>query len=200
MAALSGDCGLKRLLRSLLDKYSRYRRWGLVSFQLGTGSKVRFDKVSCTQGCSVSIGRDSIINARIDFDREGARIECGDRCYIGASHLVCAERISLEDDVVISWGVTIVDHNSHAILWEDRKSDILDWAKNLKNWDNVKISPIRLKRRSWIGFNASILKGVTIGEGAIVAAGAVVTKDVPPYTIVAGNPAIVIRTLSGLEV
>lgn len=190
---------MKHFIRSFFDNYSRYRRRGLVSFEVGTGSKVRFDKISRTRGCSVSIGRDTIINARMDFDREGARIECGDRCYIGASHLVCAERICLEDDVVISWGVTIADHNSHALLWEERKSDILDWGKGVKCWDNVKIAPVCLKRRSWVGFNASILKGVTIGEGAIVAAGAVVTKDVPPYTIVAGNPARIIRTLSGPE-
>ena len=63
----------------------------------------------------------------------------------------------------------------------------------------VKIAPVRIGDKAWIGFNAIILKGVTVGEGAIVAAGAVVTKDVPPYTIVAGNPARVIRTLSEPE-
>ena len=90
-----------RFLLSLLDKYSRCRRWGLVSFQLGAGSKVWFDKVSRTQKSGVPIGRDSIINAGIDFDREGARIECGHGCYIGANYLVRAERISLKDDLVL---------------------------------------------------------------------------------------------------
>ena len=49
---------------------------------------------------------------------------------------------------------------------------------------------------AWIGFKSSVLKGVTIGRGAIIAAGSVVTKDVPPFTLVAGNPAKVIRELS----
>jgi acetyltransferase-like isoleucine patch superfamily enzyme len=108
---------------------------------------------------------------------------------------VSAERITLGDDVVISWGVTIVDHNSHALDWEGRKSDVLDWMKGRKDWANVKTEPVRIGDKAWIGFNASILKGVTIGEGAVVGAGAVVTRDVPDHAVVAGNPAKVLRTL-----
>ena len=100
---------------------------------------------------------------------------------------------------MISWGVTIVDHNSHAINWSGRKNDVLDWRHGIKRWEQVAVAPVHLRRRCWIGFNAIILKGVTVGEGSIVGAGSVVTKDVPPYTIVAGNPARVIRSLSGSE-
>lgn len=107
-----------------------------------------------------------------------------------------AESVTIEDDVVISWGVTIVDHNSHALEWEKRAQDVADWHRGRKNWADVVIAPVILKKRCWIGFNASILKGVTIGEGAIVGAGTVVTKDVEPYTVVAGNPARVVRSLS----
>lgn len=113
--------------------------------------------------------------------------------------MVLAEAITLGDDVVISWGVTIVDHNSHAVAWEDRASDVLDWGRGHKDWSSVKILPVLIEDKVWVGFNAIILKGVTIGEGAIVAAGAVVTKDVPPHTIVAGNPARVIRNLAEPE-
>lgn len=60
-----------------------------------------------------------------------------------------------------------------------------------KDWSTVKSAPIKICDKAWIGFNAIILKGVTIGEGAVVGAGAVVTHDVPPWTIVAGNPAVV---------
>ncbi|MGC8751800.1 DapH/DapD/GlmU-related protein, partial [Hydrotalea sp.] len=62
-----------------------------------------------------------------------------------------------------------------------------------KNWEKVKSSPIKIADKAWIGFNVIILKGVTIGEGAIVGAGSVVTKDVPPYAVVAGNPAKIIK-------
>ncbi|MBV8923397.1 DapH/DapD/GlmU-related protein, partial [Bradyrhizobium sp.] len=56
-------------------------------------------------------------------------------------------------------------------------------------------APVVIADKVWIGFNASILKGVTIGEGAVVGACSVVTRDVPPFAVVAGNPARVIRTL-----
>lgn len=190
---------MKHALRTAWNHFNRMRRSRAIDFAVGPKSNVRYDRIDAKPGCRVVVGRDCIINARLSFDRAGASVRCGDRCYIGASHLVCADRIDLGDDVVISWGVTIVDHNSHAIDWDLRENDVLDWANGIKHWDHVTVAPVKLDSRTWVGFNAIILKGVTIGEGAIVAAGAVVTKDVPPYTIVAGNPAHVIRTLSGAK-
>ena len=64
-----------------------------------------------------------------------------------------------------------------------------------KNWATVNSKPIKICNDVWIGMNAIILKGVTVGEGAIVAAGAVVTKDVAPYTVVAGNPAVMVKVI-----
>lgn len=161
----------------------------------GARTKVRWSRIGAAAGGRLSVGDDSIIHANISYDSPEGSVVVGDRCYIGRSHIVCHTRVSLGNDVVISWGVTIVDHNSHSVEWRYRKNDILDWAKGQKDWSNVHISPVTIEDRVWIGFNAIILKGVTLGEGAIVAAGAVVTKDVPPYTVVAGNPAQVIRRL-----
>ena len=63
--------------------------------------------------------------------------------------------------------------------------------------DKKIMKPVLIGNNVWVGCRAIILKGVTIGEGAVVAAGAVVTKDVPPFTLVAGNPARVIREVKG---
>ena len=144
---------------------------------------------------SASIGADNIIHCRFSYDRPSAQISVGDRCFIGKSHIVVAQSVSIGNDVVISWGVTIVDHNSHSIDWEGRADDVRQWHLGKKDWTNIVIKPVTICDRVWIGFNASILKGVTLGEGCVVAACSVVTKDVLPFTIVAGNPAKVVKTL-----
>jgi acetyltransferase-like isoleucine patch superfamily enzyme len=71
----------------------------------------------------------------------------------------------------------------------------LEKASELKNWDVVKMASIKIQDKVWLGMNVTVLKGVTIGEGSVVAAGSIVTKDVPPWTLVAGNPARVIKEL-----
>lgn len=137
----------------------------------------------------LEVGADGLISCRFSFDRPEAKIIVGDRVFIGRSHVVSALEVVIEDDVIVSWGVTIVDHNSHALNVSDRVDDVREWARGVKNWTKVKMAPVRLERGCWVGFNAIILKGVTVGAGAVVAAGAVVTRDVLPGTVVAGNPA-----------
>jgi len=80
-----------------------------------------------------------------------------------------------------------------------RQHDVTMWIKGQKDWSQVGMAPVRILNRSWIGARAIILKGVTVGEGGIVAAGSVVTNDVPAWTIVGGNPARVIRELTDDE-
>ena len=183
---------LKPLLNGLLGLLIRSRR----SIVVGTGTTVRWWGLRSRSGGTILVGKDSIIRCRIDFDSPIGRVVIGDRCYIGASHLVCHTGISMGDDVIISWGVTIVDHDSHALDWSTRHQDVVAWKLGLKDWRSVAISPVTICSKAWIGFGVSILKGVTIGEGAVVGANAVVTRDVPPFTVVAGNPARVVRRLT----
>lgn len=105
----------------------------------------------------------------------------------------------IEDDVIISWSVTIVDHNLHPILPEQRAEKVVDWSQNIKDWKHVKMTEVVVKKGAWIGFNAVILPGVTIGEGTIVGASGVVTKIVPDRAIVAGNPARMVRQIDDLR-
>lgn len=167
----------------------------LLGIRAGSGSAFSLNAARTARKGNFSTGERSILSCHFSFDRPSAKIQIGDRVHIGKSHLVAADSIVIEDDVLISWNVTINDHNSHSINWAERLDDVTDWHIGTKDWSNVAVRPVVIKKRSWIGFNSTILKGVTVGEGAIVGACSVVTKDVPPYSVAAGNPAVVIRWL-----
>lgn len=160
---------------------------------VGEGSTVLFRQLRHRPPARLQIGKGSIVQAQILSDREGSTVVIGDNTFIGGSQIVCAKRIEIGDDVLISWGCTIVDHGSHSLFWEERKNDVADTRAGTKDWSRVSIEPVTIKNRAWLGFNVCILPGVTIGEGAVVGAASVVTKDVAPYSIVAGNPARFIR-------
>lgn len=157
-------------------------------------SKLDISNIRLKLGCSVNVEEDSQIMGNLIFDKENANINIGKRVFISGS-IIASKSIEIGDDVLISWGTTIVDHNSHSVSFSLRANDAVDWLAEKKDWTHVKIAPVKISNKVWIGFNSIVLKGVTIGEGAVVGAGSVVTKDVPAWTIVAGNPARVIREI-----
>lgn len=153
----------------------------------------------------IKIGNNCMLNCDFIFESEIGEIEIGDRTFInGGTSLISRSKIKIGNDVTIAWGCTLYDHNSHSLDWQERQKDLeqqlndynngLDFIKN-KNWETVKSKPITIEDKVWIGFDCTILNGVTIGEGAIVGAKSVVRENVEPYTIVAGNPAVVIKKL-----
>lgn len=166
----------------------------------GTGSRVNFWRIRPCKGGVLRVGENSMVRAEMVYERQGASINIGNRTFIGRGLFTIAERLVIGDDVMISWNVTIVDHNSHSLKFSERSNDVkMNAFEGIKHWDCIKIAPVRIEDKAWIGFGCSILKGVVIGEGAIVGANSVVTKDVPAWTIVAGNPAKVIREISVSE-
>jgi galactoside O-acetyltransferase len=110
-----------------------------------------------------------------------------------------ADCIEIGDDVMISWGSTIVDHHSHSLSASRRSGDVERWLAGEKVWTDVKIATVRIENHAWLGFNVSVLAGVTIGEGAIVGACSLVTSSIPAWTIAAGNPARPLRSLTAAE-
>lgn len=119
----------------------------------------------------------------------GANVYIGDDCIIS-----CCDRVEIGDFTLLGHGVQIFDNNSHPV---DPDARTADWDAVVHGGARREIdhAPIRVGRRAWLGFGSMVLKGVTVGEGAVVASGSVVTKDVDPYTVVAGNPAEGIRVL-----
>jgi acetyltransferase-like isoleucine patch superfamily enzyme len=165
-----------------------------ITLNIHPSSTFSMSRLQLKENCVIDIDEQSQVEGLIYFDMDNATIAIGKRVFMNGS-LIAAQSIEIGDDVLISWGVTIVDHNSHAISFSGRSQDVINWRLGKKDWTNVKIASIKISNKVWIGFNSIILKGVTIGEGAIVGAGSVVTKNVPAWTIVAGNPARVIREI-----
>ncbi|MEO8253406.1 MAG: acyltransferase [Flavobacterium sp.] len=152
----------------------------------------------------VEIGNDSILDCQIVISEKG-KVSIGNNCWIGNSSFNVIEKITIKDNVFISYDCSFMDHDSHSIDYKNREFDILQQLEDYrggkyilenKNWGVVNSKPIKICSNVWIGMNCIVLKGVTVGEGAIVAAGSVVTKDVAPWTVVGGNPAKFIKELS----
>ena len=149
----------------------------------------------------IIIGEDCLLQGSIIIETEHGKIKIGNRTFIGGNtKIICAKEIEIGNDVMFAWGCTVNDTNAHSLLSYERTNDNMLWKKGVdegtigkyKDWSKVKSAKITIKNKAWVGFNTIILKGVTIGEGAVVAAGSVVTKDVPDFTIVGGNPAAII--------
>jgi len=168
---------------------------GNPNVRIDPTAKLNFRGVRYHSGSSLDIGEGSIVEGDLVSERDGASIVIGRNTFIGCSLLSSANLIEIGDDVLISWGCNIADHSSHAIGWSQRKQDVRDWYQGRKDWMHVGVAPVKIGNKSWIGLNVIILKGVEIGEGAIIGAGSVVTRSVPPWTIAAGNPAKVIRVI-----
>lgn len=164
--------------------------------EIGRGAQLRSWALTLSKDSTFKLGDDSIFAGRVSMDRECASVSVGSRTFIGKSHLVAAQSIEIGSDVLVSWNVTIIDHQSHSLKFGDRSADVCNWLAGGKDWSHVEIKSVSIRDKTWIGFGATILPGVTIGEGAVVGACSVVTRDVEPWTLVAGNPARVIRRLS----
>ena len=129
-------------------------------------------------GCE--IGEDTTIGTFVEVQR-GACI--GSRCKIQSHSFICTG-VTIEDEVFVGHGVMFInDMYPQATRADGEIQTADDWV----------CRPTVIKKSASIGSNATILSGVTIGESALVGAGSVVTKDVPPRTIVAGNPARILR-------
>lgn len=199
---------LKRIKNKLFPPPSyieEFQKKGYISI----GERTRINNFDCeirnkkNNLTNISIGNDCVVSGNFVCEKEDARIVIGTNTFIGGGLFISTSEISIGSDVLISWGCTIIDTNAHSLNWQERRTDVSDWKKGLdegkigyyKNWENVISRKITIGDRVWIGFNSIILKGVEIGEGAVIAAGSVVTKNVPPYTLYGGNPAVKIKDL-----
>jgi acetyltransferase-like isoleucine patch superfamily enzyme len=149
---------------------------------------------------SIVIGNDCLISGELITQTDASRIHIGNNVFIaGSTRLDCAAAITVEDDVLIAHRCLVMDSDNHSLVYRERREDLRSWRAGGRDWGVCKSAPVRIARGAWLGAGTIVLKGVTIGTGTIVGAGSTVTRDLPAWTIAAGNPARVIRDLTDDE-
>lgn len=166
--------GAKIIKKSWLTRILLHQPNGTL--QIGSdfkcNNKVKSNSIGLIQPCVFNIST------------PGSRIIIGDNVGISGSTICATESVSIGDNVLIGSGCLISDSDAHPLDWRDRKEN--------RN-DNTLHSPVHIGNDVFIGARCIILKGVTIGDRAIIGAGSVVACDVPPDSMVAGNPAKVVK-------
>jgi len=144
------------------------------------GQGVRLSRFINLYGCE--IGDETKIGAFVEIQKNAS---VGRRCKISSHTFVC-EGVTIEDNVFIGHGVTFInDSYPRATTGEGELQTEKDW----------RVEKTVIKRGASVGSGSTILSNVVVGENAIVGAGSVVTRDVPANTIVAGNPAKILRSI-----
>jgi acetyltransferase-like isoleucine patch superfamily enzyme len=146
----------------------------------------------------IVIGGHSHIRGELMIFGHGGRISIGEWCYVGVgTRIWSAASIEIGNRVLISHSVNIFDNLTHPLKATERHEQARQiFTSGHPREISLDEKPVKIGDDAWIGACAMVLRGVSVGEGGVVAAGAVVTKDVPPYSVVAGNPAVVVRELS----
>jgi maltose O-acetyltransferase len=155
--------------------------------------------ISSHSSTQLSVGEHCFIMGEIILVSPEARCTIGHHCSFGVdSRMWVHDSVTIGDYVLIAHLVDIHDNNSHSLDWRDRRQDAITVMERHEGIDTTKIEarPIVIEDDVWIGAKSTIMKGVHIGRGAVIAAASVVTKDVPPFTLVAGNPAREIKRLA----
>ena len=136
-------------------------------------------------GENVTLSRASIATERNGF------VKIGDYCYITGASIISSQKTTMGDRVFFAGGVSIIDSDFHPMTPAARLADTVAISPlgDHSHRPQIKSFPVVIEDDVWIGYNATILKGVTIGAGAVVSPGSLVVEDVPAGVTVSGNPA-----------
>ena len=167
----------------------RWRIYGMPIIQRFRGSRIELGEGALLRSWPTS--NPLAPNHRVVLATRSAeaRIQVGRDVGMSGATIVAAERIEIGDRVFVGSNATIVDTDFHPLDPATRQRDVLAGEHR----------PVVLEDEVFVGMNSLILKGVRVGRGAVIGAGSVVTQDVPPGAVVAGNPARFTRWLGGQE-
>ncbi|HWH70109.1 MAG TPA: acyltransferase [Candidatus Sulfotelmatobacter sp.] len=157
-----------------------------------------FDLCRSERPEAITLARGSQVNDGTMFDLgPNARVHIGECALLTSVWFLCDAEITVGAYTMISWSVVLMDTYRVPVDPEGRRSELA--AVSRRPWRKigapVPARPIHIGNDVWIGFECCVLPGVTIGNGAIVGARSVVVTDVEPYTVVAGNPARLVKRL-----
>jgi maltose O-acetyltransferase len=174
-----------------------YRELGHIAPSVVIYPEARIENLRAVRD-ALRIGEHTALRGQLLILRHGGEITIGEWSHVGASTRIwSAARVSIGDRVLIAHACEIHDWNAHPLDARARHQHFRDIMINGHPdvLEGVGSAPVVIEDDAWIGFGSTILKGVTVGRGSIVAAGSLVARSVPPGVLVAGNPARVVREL-----
>jgi acetyltransferase-like isoleucine patch superfamily enzyme len=186
----------KKILNKVIINLNKNKNLKKID-KIGINSEINGNIDKRNIKSKIEIGDECLISGALVCETENSEIIIGDNVFIGGGVILdSAIKIEIQSGVLVSYQCLVQDSDNHNLDFEIRKNDLHDWKYYKKHdWDMTPKKPVLIKEGAWIGARAIILKGVTVGECAVVGAGSVVTKDVEPYTVVAGNPAKFIKNI-----
>ena len=164
---------------------------------LGKSLKIKYPIIlNNKRRAQLKIGDFTILRRNKLFCFEKGKIEIGKYCYFGDdTQIDAAKEVKIGNYCMFSNRVMIQDHNGHPVSPKKRRNQLINLQKTSTDVYDTQIKKVIIEDDVFIGTDAMILKGVTIGKGSIVAARSVVTKNVPSYSIAAGNPAKIVKKI-----
>lgn len=177
---------------------SEFKHWGSKCRMGRIGYLIGAKYISVGDGSSFQDGiylsawdkymyRNSPVSKKMLTQRMYPSITIGNNCSFGAwNHITCTNRIVIGDNCLTGKWVTITDNNHGSTDMDSLQ--VMPGEREI-----VSKGPVIIGRKVWIGDKATILAGVTVGDGAVIAANCVVTRDVPAYSVIAGNPGRIVK-------
>lgn len=193
--------GLFSKMQNAHREYLEMQYRNAKNVKLGENVKFPFIKNGPPSCGKIVIGNNSWVCAAINMfpHNEEAILSIGEDCYIGdESRIWCAKDITIGNRVLIAHNVNIFDTTTHPFNKKERyehEQIVKEYGLPKELSQSISEARVIIHDDVWIGCNCIILKGVEIGEGSIIAAGSVVTKNIPSNSMAAGNPAKVVKIL-----
>jgi acetyltransferase-like isoleucine patch superfamily enzyme len=161
------------------------------------GTSYSFHEYRGTAGIGLRIGRGASLDKTVLDVGPNGQVSLGEFAFVSSARIICDSEVEIGDYALIGWNVVIMDNYRVPVDVAMRRHELerssLQPERRLEN--ECESRPVRIGRNVWIGFEASILPGVVIGEGSIVGARSVVTENVPAFTVIVGNPARIVGVL-----